>query len=69
MTFTLILFLYAGVWADGDSMTATNVPGFKTEEACEAAGRKAAQKTQAVSTALHNSLAMLVQSRHVKETH
>ncbi|MDU9399276.1 hypothetical protein [Pseudomonas sp. zfem003] len=43
MTFTLILFLYAGVWADGDSMTATNVPGFKTEEACEAAGRKAAQ--------------------------
>lgn len=27
------------------------------------------QKTQAVSTALHNSLAMLVQSRHVKETH
>lgn len=27
------------------------------------------QKTQAVSTALRNSLAMLVQSRHVKETH
>ncbi|WP_337056732.1 hypothetical protein [Pseudomonas sp. USHLN015] len=40
MTFTLILFLYAGIWADGDSMAVTSVPNFKTLEACEAAGKQ-----------------------------
>lgn len=45
MKFTLILFLYAGMMSKGDSVALTNVPGFATEEACIAAGRKAVGMT------------------------
>lgn len=41
MSYVLILFLHAGIWSKGDSMTSTSVPGFTTREACEAAGQKA----------------------------
>ena len=36
---TLILYIYAGAFAKGDSVALTNVTGFKTEEVCQAAGR------------------------------
>ena len=36
---TLILYIYAGALAKGDSVTLTNVPGFRTEEICQTAGR------------------------------
>jgi len=42
MSWVLVLYIYAGVLAKGDSVTLTPVPGFKTLEACQAAGRAAA---------------------------
>ncbi len=41
MTWILILTIYAGAWADTDSVSLTNVPGFKTVEACKQAGADA----------------------------
>lgn len=38
-TWILILFVHAGMMSDKDSMALTNVPGFKTQAACEAAGK------------------------------
>lgn len=40
MTWVLVLFLHAGMMSEKDSMTMTNVPGFKTEAACQAAGKQ-----------------------------
>ena len=34
----LVLYIYAGVLAKGDSVTLTSIPGFKTEQACKVAG-------------------------------
>jgi hypothetical protein len=41
MTYVLILFLYAGAFAHTDAVSVTNIPGFKTEQECNAAGQKA----------------------------
>ena len=41
MNWTLILYIYAGVFAKGDSVTLTHIPGFKTEQHCSAAGSAA----------------------------
>ena len=38
MSWTLVLYIYAGVLAKGDSVTLTHIPGFKTEQHCAAAG-------------------------------
>lgn len=38
MEWTLILFVYAGIMANTDSVALTNMPGFPTEAMCEAAG-------------------------------
>lgn len=46
MNFTLILFLYAGMMSKGDSVALANVPGFASEQACMAAGRKAVDMTK-----------------------
>lgn len=40
MTWILILFVHAGVLSEKDSMALTSVPGFKTEAACQAAGKQ-----------------------------
>jgi hypothetical protein len=40
MSWILVLFVHAGMMSDKDSMAITNVPGFKTEAACLAAGRQ-----------------------------
>ena len=39
MTWTLVLYIYAGVLAKGDSVTLTPIQGFKTLEACQIAGK------------------------------
>ena len=39
MTWILVLFVHAGAMSNADSMALTNVPGFKTQASCEAAGR------------------------------
>lgn len=42
MTWVLVLYIYAGVLAKGDSVTLTPVQGFKSLEACQAAGKASA---------------------------
>ena len=39
--FVLIINVFAGILAHGDSLSLTNVPGFKTQEECMEAGREA----------------------------
>lgn len=41
MSWILIIFIHAGMLSEKDSVTMTNVPGFKTEAACLAAGKQA----------------------------
>ena len=40
MTWILVLFVHAGMLSDKDSMALTTVPGFKTEAACQTAGKQ-----------------------------
>lgn len=42
MSYILVLYIYAGAFAKGDSVTLATVPGFKTEAECIAAGQKSA---------------------------
>lgn len=39
--YTLIVFAFAGVMAHGDSVALATVPGFHSEQACNAAGQQA----------------------------
>lgn len=41
MTWVLILFAHVGMMGNGNSNALTNVPGFKSEDSCIAAGRRA----------------------------
>jgi hypothetical protein len=41
LSFILVLYIYAGTFAKGDSVTLTNIPGFSTEKACQVAGELA----------------------------
>lgn len=38
MSWTLVIYIYAGLLAQGDSVALTHIKGFKTEQHCEAAG-------------------------------
>ena len=40
MSWVLVIFLHAGMLSDKDSMALTTVPGFKSEVACQNAGRQ-----------------------------
>lgn len=40
MTWVLILYIYAGALADGDSVTLQSVPGFSCRQSCEDAGER-----------------------------
>jgi len=42
---TLIIFIYAGILADGDSVALTNVSGFDSEQSCMEAGKKSKSLT------------------------
>ena len=39
MSWVLVLFVHAGMLSGKDSMALSSVPGFKTEAACQAAGK------------------------------
>jgi len=41
VTWTLILFIHAGMLSNSDSMALTQVSGFTTSQACEVAGQNA----------------------------
>lgn len=41
MHFVLILYIYAGGWAKGDSVALTTVPGFPSQTDCQTAGKSA----------------------------
>lgn len=41
MSWTLVLYIYAGVLAQGDSVALTHIQGFKGQQQCEAAGQMA----------------------------
>lgn len=49
MTWVLVLFVHAGMLSDKDSMALTNVPGFKTQAACEAAGKTTESLTKSTT--------------------
>tara|TARA_R110000868_G_scaffold378421_1_gene643870 strand:+ start:127 stop:309 length:183 start_codon:yes stop_codon:yes gene_type:complete len=38
MSWTLVLYIFAGVLAKGDSVSVTHIPNFKSEAHCSAAG-------------------------------
>ena len=38
MSWTLVIYIYAGVLAKGDRVTLTHIPNFKSEAQCAAAG-------------------------------
>ncbi len=40
MSWILVLFVHAGMLSEKDSMALTSVPGFKTEAACQTAGKQ-----------------------------
>jgi hypothetical protein len=41
MTYILVLYIYAGAFARGDSVAIQSIPNFKTLAACKAAGAAA----------------------------
>lgn len=41
-TWTLLIWIYAGVFAKGDSMALTTINGFKSLDACEQSGARLA---------------------------
>lgn len=49
MSWILVLFVHAGMLSDKDSMALTNVPGFKSEAACQAAGKSAEALTKSTT--------------------
>lgn len=44
MEYVLIIFMYAGILSQGDSVAINNVSGFQTKELCEEAGNKAVKE-------------------------
>lgn len=44
---TLILLVYAGALSNGDSVALTNVPNFRSQQACQVAGQQATSLTSA----------------------
>ena len=49
MNWILIIYIYAGVLASGDSVALTNVQGFTSEASCVAAGKSAERLTSGSS--------------------
>ena len=37
MSWVLVVYIYAGAFAKGDSVTITHIPGFTSEQACKSA--------------------------------
>jgi len=53
MSWILVLYIYAGVFAKGDSVTITSIPGFHSEQECAAAGTKAKPLVDNTAKDLH----------------
>ena len=51
MNWILIIFVHGSVLSNADSIAITNVPGFKTEAACMAAGKKSEDLTKGTAKA------------------
>jgi len=41
MNWILVIYIYAGVFASGDSVAITNIPNFSTKQECVQAGKDA----------------------------
>lgn len=46
MSWILVLFVHAGMLSEKDSMAITSVAGFKTEAACQTAGKQSEALTK-----------------------
>lgn len=46
MSWILVLFVHAGILSEKDSMALTAVPGFKSESACQSAGKQSETLTK-----------------------
>ena len=46
MSWVLVLFVHAGMLSEKDSMAITSVAGFKTEVACQTAGKQSEALTK-----------------------
>lgn len=40
MSWVLVIYIYAGLFAKGDNVTITNINGFHSQASCEAAGQQ-----------------------------
>lgn len=52
MEWILVLFIYAGPFTKGDSVTLAEIPGWGSKAACEAAGEQTKPLTSGSSKAL-----------------
>lgn len=52
MEWILIVFIYAGPLARGDSVALESVPGFRTEQLCQEAGRRTEKFTSGTAKEL-----------------
>lgn len=41
MSYILVIYIYAGVFANGDSVAITNIPSFRSKQECMQAGEDA----------------------------
>lgn len=61
ITWVLIIWIHAGVLADGNSMALTSIPGFSSEAQCMQAGQKAVTLT---ARTVKNAQIVCVQQGH-----
>jgi hypothetical protein len=55
MLWTLILFAHAGMMSNTDSMALTQVPGFRSQQECQAAGKAAERMTTATTKVIKHT--------------
>lgn len=53
MNWILVIYIYAGALASGDSVAITNVPGFTTRQACLRAGDEAKSLVSGANTKVY----------------
>ena len=49
----LVIFVYAGYFSKSDSVALTNIPGFSSQQECEAAGKVAEKLTSGTQKDTH----------------
>ena len=53
MNWILIVYIYAGVMANGDSVALTNISGFKSQQECVSAGQTAQNLVSGTSSKVY----------------